>query len=75
MSTVEDRDVADQHVAAQFERNGLVAQPGGRKIRFKLRRAIVRAPPGKPAHLIEQLVVAHQPAAVDHAVAGDGNVS
>ena len=75
VTAVKNRDVANQHVAAQLERDGLVAEPDRREIGFQSAACDWSDSNVEKPHIsIQQPVAAHQPAAVDHAVAGDGNV-
>src|ERR1019366_7862433 len=69
MAAVKNRDVADQNIPAQLEGDGFVADAHGR-IGFGIRRGKMFV----TAHLVEDFGIPLQPAAVDHAVAGDENI-
>ena len=69
MSAVKNRDVADEHIAAKFQREGLVAETNRRRGVGDRRIEMIEAD-----HLIENLVSANQTATVDRAVAADENV-
>src|ERR1019366_4520229 len=69
MAAVKNRDVADQNISAQLEGDGFVADAHGR-IGFGIRRGKMFV----TAHLVEDFGIPLQPAAVDHAVAGDENI-
>ena len=69
MSATNDGHITDQNIAAEFERDGLVAQAD----RFKNIR-IGLLPLIRTNHTIQDAIVTFQTAAIDHAIARDENI-
>ena len=74
MAAVKNRDVADENISAELQRDGFVAEADGSVGRFRAVGGEVVQLVREADHLVEQLVGANQPAAVDGAVAGDENI-
>jgi hypothetical protein len=73
VASVENRDVTNKNITAKLQCDRLVSQPAGR-ITFSPLHFSTLVPFREPTHFIQYLVTADKPAAIDHALAGNGNV-